>query len=93
MVKHNPPIELPPQEDQLFFDEPQLTQRMEGALFDMIGRQCTFEYGGPKRRRGKIIAGSYDGIRADMSHFTLTVQGESGRIVTIDFRKNSVQLY
>jgi len=86
------PLHHPPQEDQLSFDEPQLTKRMEGALLGMIGRQCTFLHKG-KRRRAKIVAGKYDGIRSEQSQFTLTVQGESGRIATVDFRKDEVQLY
>jgi hypothetical protein len=56
----------------------------------MVGLWCTFDFGG-KRLKGKIVGGRVTGIEPMDWH--LVVQGESGKLLGVDFRGQGVKLF
>lgn len=74
------------------FPPGELRERMEAVVLGWVGRWCTFERGG-KRRKAKIVGGEYKGMLGDTSQFELLVQGKSGRVARVDFRKDGVQVF
>jgi len=72
--------------------EEEVDRRMKAAANSWDGCWCSFLLNGA-RVQGKIVWAEYDGFAGGLSQFTVQVQGESGRIVKVDYRRGEVKIF